>query len=138
MSEQITWTHVDKLVRKMLDDRMQMACGTTDAEVTYNMIKFLERSLSQAELCAQSLGATNSALQRQLKEAQQAPKLGKTKQRLAKLEAAVAELQKQPGHNFIPAFHEGLAKAAGCCAKDGCDVPKGRNSHYCDKCERDL
>lgn len=94
MPEQITWTHVDKLVRKMLDERGMLQSGVNAAEVTYNLIKFLERSLTQAELCADSRGATVASLQRQLKEAQQAPKLGKTKQRLDALEKEVNRIRK--------------------------------------------
>jgi hypothetical protein len=124
MSEQITWTHVDKLVRKMLDDRGQLACGGNDAEVALVFIKFLGRSLNQAEISVDSRGATIASLQRQLKEAQ-AVRPGKTKKRIDALEKAVRELQNKQavsykqcaaanGHN---ACHRNALLGSDCCAE---------------------
>jgi len=103
MSEQITWTHVDKLVRKMLDDRMQMACGNTDAEVAYDFVKFLERSttslendLTEHKREALTLKAQLETTREQLAEAL-TTKPGKTKKRLELLEVAVAELRQHTG-----------------------------------------
>ena len=103
MSEQITWAHVDKLVRKMLEDRGQLAVGMTDAEVALVFIKFLGRSLNQAEISVDSRGATIASLQRQLETTRQqlaealTTKPSKTKKRLELLEAAVAELRQHTG-----------------------------------------
>lgn len=98
MSEQITWTHVDKLVRQMLDDRMQMPCGKTDAEVAYDFIKFLGRQVNSLDGDLETkdanllrLRAQLETTQRQLSEARSEPK-GKTKARLAKLETQVSRL----------------------------------------------
>lgn len=104
MSEQITWTHVDKLVRKMLEDRVQMACGNTDAEVAYDFIKFLGRNLNQAEICAESRGASMASLKRELESTRQqlsealTAKPSKTKQRLSALEEQVKDLQFRLGY----------------------------------------
>lgn len=97
MSEQITWTHVDKLVRKMHDNREMLPTGLTDAEVAYSFIKFLERSLQQSEICAESRGASMASLKRELDTTRgqldvALTKPSKTKQRLAKLEEQVAKL----------------------------------------------
>jgi hypothetical protein len=94
MSEQITWTHVDKLVRKMHDERGMLQSGMNDAEVTYTMIKFLDRQTRTFSQSNEELEARCGALEVQLmraKEAQVLPK-GKTKQRLAILEERVGQL----------------------------------------------
>lgn len=102
MSEQITWTHVDKLVRKMLDERGMLARAMNDAEVTYDLIKFLERSLHQSEICADSRGALMASLKRELDSTRQqlaealTTKPSKTKKRLDALEKAVRDLQNKP------------------------------------------
>jgi hypothetical protein len=98
MSEQITWTHVDKLVRKMHDNRGMLPIGLTDAEVAHAFIKFLERSLQQSEICAESRGASMASLKRELDYANRqlaealAKKPGKIKQRLEILECQVSRL----------------------------------------------
>lgn len=103
MNEQITWTHVDKLVRKMHDNRGMLPIGLTDAEVAHAFIKFLERSLQQSEICAESRGASMASLKRELDSTRQqlaealTTKPGKTKQRLAKLEEQMEHLSRYIG-----------------------------------------
>ncbi|MNC10422.1 hypothetical protein D3C87_1102620 [compost metagenome] len=103
MSEQITWTHVDKLVRKMHDEEGLLPVGNTDAEIAYNFVKFLmnvrtkaEQDYRRASERYYSREGELMRLEQQLKAEREKP-AGKTKQRLAKLEAAVVELQaKEP------------------------------------------
>jgi hypothetical protein len=103
MSEQITWTHVDKLVRKMHDEDGLLPVGNTDAEIAYNFVKFLMNVRTKAEKDYRRASERYYAregelmrLEQHLKEEREKPK-SKTKQRLAKLEATVAELQaKEP------------------------------------------
>lgn len=117
MSEQITWTHVDKLVRKMHDERGMLPIGLTDAEVVHTFISWLQRENEMLRSAGASLESKLAWTETSLRAAQNRPvKKSKTKERLAKLEAAVAELQKRPSHNFVPALIEGLAKA-GCCER---------------------
>lgn len=117
MSEQITWTHVDKLVRKMHDDRGMLPLGLTDAEVAHAFIGWLQRENETLRAAGASLESKLAWTETSLRAAQNRPvKKSKTKERLAKLEAAVAELQKPPAHNFVPAFVEGLVRAR-CCER---------------------
>ena len=99
MAEQITWTHVDKLVRQLHSEAGLMRVGTTDAEVAYNFVKFLSSARTKAENTALKLSeylmeserrARN--LDHRLSLAQQETAKGKTKQRLAILEEQVAKL----------------------------------------------
>lgn len=105
MSEQITWTHVDKLVRQMLDDRMQMPCGKTDAEVAYDFIKFLGRQVNSLDGDLETKVANLLRLRAQLETTQQqlarTTKPGKTKTRLAKLEEQMADLQQRLERNCL-------------------------------------
>lgn len=94
MSEQITWTHVDKLVRKMLDDRMQMPCGSSDAEVAYDFVKFLDRCLEDAERDVGVKLSLIEVLHREIAQLKNKPK-SKTKQRLANLEGQVKEISEK-------------------------------------------
>jgi hypothetical protein len=72
MSEQITWTHVDKLVRKMHDERGMLQSGMNDAEVTYTMLKFLDRQTRAFSLSNEELEARCGALEAQLMHAKAA------------------------------------------------------------------
>jgi len=95
MSEQITWTHVDKLVRKMHDERGMLPIGLTDAGVTHDFIKWQERNrdilLAKLEQRDRDIVQLHNQLSA-LEEKARTPK-SKTKQRLSALEAAVEELQ---------------------------------------------
>lgn len=103
MTQTITWTHVDKLVRKMHDEEGLLPVGNTDAEIAYNFVKFLMNVRTKAEQDYRRASERYYAregelmrLEQQLKAERDKPQ-GKTKQRLAKLEAAVAELHaKEP------------------------------------------
>lgn len=128
MSEQITWTHVDKLVRKMHDERGMLAIGLTDAEVAHAFIQWLARQNEKLFQNGTQLEQRCDSLGIQLMQAKNAPK-SKTKQRLHDLEAAVAELQKQPMH---PPF------AIVRCANKHCLSKAREISPYCEKCEPDL
>lgn len=93
MLEQITWTHVDKMVRKMLEDKGQIACGSTDAEVTYDCIRSLRRQLRILEVQKEQVETKLAWTETQLRAAQDNPvKKSKTKERLAKLECQVSRL----------------------------------------------
>jgi len=98
MSQQITWTHVDKYVREMHDHRGMLETGMTDAEVTLSYIKFIERQLQKAE---DALIRKDDDIQRTRVELEavktRAMQPGKTKQRLAALEIAVQELRLHTG-----------------------------------------
>jgi hypothetical protein len=91
MSEQITWTHVDKLVRKMHDERGMLQSGMNDAEVTYTMIKFLDRQTRTFSQSNEELEARCERLEVEVHKLRNAPK-SKTKQRLEKLECQVSRL----------------------------------------------
>lgn len=117
MSEQITWMHVDKLVRKMHDERGMLPVGLTDAEVAHAFIGWLARENETLGSAGASLESKLARTETSSREAQNRPvKKSKTKERLAALEKAVAKLQKQPSHNFVPALIEGLVKAR-CCER---------------------
>lgn len=133
MAEQITWTHVDKMVRKMHDERGMLPIGLTDAEVTYNLIKYLQRN---ARILAVQKAQVETELVRtetRLRAVQDNPiKKSKTKQRLAKLEKEVERLS---------AIHPQVLEmpfTIGKCANKHC-LDKAREiSPYCEKCEPDL
>ncbi|MNP45013.1 hypothetical protein D3C76_1389030 [compost metagenome] len=95
MSEQITWTHVDKLVRKMHDEKGMLPIGLTDAEVAHAFIGWLERRNANLILDAQQMDERCDRLEVELMKLRNAPK-SKTKQRLEALEKAVEELQGKP------------------------------------------
>lgn len=102
-AEQITWTHVDKLVRDMHDEEGLLPVGNTDAEIAYNFVKFLMNVRTKAEKDYQraseryySREGELMRLEQQLKAEREKP-LGKTKQRLKDLEEAVADLRKHTG-----------------------------------------
>jgi hypothetical protein len=91
MSEQITWTHVDKLVRKMHDEKGMLPVGLTDAEVAHAFIKWLDRRNGDLIRQTEQMDERCDQLEVELMKLRNAPK-SKTKQRLAALESAVAEL----------------------------------------------
>ncbi|MNL44556.1 hypothetical protein D3C87_1671390 [compost metagenome] len=91
MSEQITWTHVDKLVRDMHDEKGMLPVGLTDPEVAYSFLKWIDRTSADIQRDAATLLAHCDQLEVELMKLRNAPK-SKTKQRLAALESAVAEL----------------------------------------------
>lgn len=100
MVNTITWTHVDKLVRDLHDKEGLLPSGNTDAEITYNFIKFLmnvrtkaEQHYSRASDRYFSREGEIMRLEHQLK-AEQAKPLGKTKQRLKELEEEVARIRR--------------------------------------------
>lgn len=96
MSEQITWTHVDKLVREQLERRQMIGTGATDAEVAYEFVKFLCRAETRLTETVRVRTDMLEASRGELKTLLGQPK-SKTKQRLAVLEAAVAELRQHTG-----------------------------------------
>jgi hypothetical protein len=85
MSEQITWTHVDKLVRKMHDDKGMLPVGATDAEVTHAFIKWLSGRFNSVEN-ERDVCRLNLEQMRQRVIELESRKVGKTKQRLKDLE----------------------------------------------------
>lgn len=91
MSEQITWTHVDKLVRKMHDERGMLPIGLTDAEVAHSFIGWLDRRNANLILDAQRMDERCDRLEVELLKLRTAPK-SKTKQRLANLEGQIKEI----------------------------------------------
>lgn len=98
MSQKITWTHVDRYVREMHDHRGMLETGMSDAEVTLSYIKFIERQLRKNEETLQIRSEALDAKCHELRAiAAQCQPVGKTKQRLAKLEAAVQELRLHTG-----------------------------------------
>lgn len=97
MSEQITWTHVDKMVRKMLDDRGMLQTGMNDAEVTYNLIKYMQRHERVLELAKEQVENTlanerrmGDVLKKEILDLKSSK--GRTKKRLDKLEQQVEKL----------------------------------------------
>jgi polyhydroxyalkanoate synthesis regulator phasin len=91
MTNVITWTHVDKAVREMLDKRGMLQTGNSDAEVAYEFINFLTRQESKLNETIRARTELLESTRRQLKAAQDQP-LSKTKRRLHNLEAQVTEL----------------------------------------------
>lgn len=91
MSEQITWTHVDKLVREMHDERGMLPVGLSDAEVAYAFIKWMNRRNADLIRETERMDERCDRLEVELLELRNAPK-SKTKQRLATLECQVARL----------------------------------------------
>lgn len=90
----ITWTNVDAVSRKILEDRGILPSGATDAEVALSLIGFLDRSLRASDENRFQLQASVDRLGRQL-AAQCSP--GKTKDRVSALEVALAELKDRIG-----------------------------------------
>lgn len=91
MSEQITWTHVDKLVRDMHDERGMLPVGMSDAEVAHAFIKWLDRRNGDLIRQAEQMDERCDRLEVELMKLRNAPK-SKTKQRLANLEGKVQEI----------------------------------------------
>lgn len=91
MSEQITWTHVDKLVRQQLERRGMIGTGSTDAEVAYEFLKFLCRAETRLTETVRVRTECLEKSREDLKAVLEQPK-SKTKQRLATLECQVARL----------------------------------------------
>lgn len=96
MSEQITWTHVDKLVRKMHDEKGMLPIGSTDAEVAHSFIKWQERNRDILLAKLEEHDREIVQLRYQLDDLKNKP-VGKTKKRLELLEVAVAELRQHTG-----------------------------------------
>ncbi|MBP3864204.1 MAG: hypothetical protein J6F32_06950 [Pseudomonas sp.] len=96
----ITWTDVDKLVRKMHEDRGMLPCGSTDAEVAHAYLKYLQRSYRLLEVQKEQVKnrlAAATAQKEKLEQELLDRKPNKTKQRLAVLESTVAELRQHVG-----------------------------------------
>lgn len=93
MSEKITWTHVDKRVREICEERGILPIGDSDAEVAHSLIKFLNGRLRSVEnsltICQDSYARACDSLQQEITKGVSS---GKTKKRLAALEAKVEEL----------------------------------------------
>jgi len=100
MPEQITWTHVDKLTSRLLDERGMMHVGNTDPEVTYNLLQFLDTRLKAFQRDVEIQEERCDRLEVELSKLRNAPK-SKTKQRLAKLEEQVSEMQQRLERNCI-------------------------------------
>lgn len=96
MSEQITWTHVDKLVRDMHDEKGMLPIGLTDAEVAYSFLKWIDRTSADIQRDAATLLDHCERLEVEVHKLRNAPK-SKTKKRLELLEVAVAELRQHTG-----------------------------------------
>lgn len=130
MTTKITWTHVDAHVRKACERIGMLPVGHGDAEVAYNYLKYVE---SKADLLQQEgekmederdrLKIQVRKLTRQLGEK---TSKGKTKQRLAALEKAVAELQNASNNSCTDLF--GPRDADGWYTWNGDDTmrPAGR------------
>lgn len=134
MSEQITWTHVDKRVRKMHDDRGMLPIGNTDAEVAHAFLGWLQRENETLRSAGASLETKLAWTETSLRAAQNRPiKKAKTKERLAKLEKEVRRLSKMLED---PPIH--LPFDIGKCANRHCQSKAREISPYCEKCEPDL
>lgn len=96
MSEQITWTHVDRYVRDAHDKRGVRPMGPTDADCTLDYIKWLERTLAQKERTVAVRTELLATTRRQLAEAKSRP-LKKSKQRIADLEENVEIIRRHLG-----------------------------------------
>jgi hypothetical protein len=98
MSEQITWTHVDRYVRDAHDKRGMLPMGPTDADCTLSYIKWLERMLdtqsTNGDRTVEELRRTRVELERV--KANSRP-LKKSKQRIADLEENVEILRRHLG-----------------------------------------
>lgn len=97
MSEQITWTHVDKLVRKMHDEKGMLPIGMTDAEVAHAFIKWLDRRNGDLIRQTEQMDERCDRLEVELQKLRAAPK-SKTKKRLEALEEQVKDLQFRLGY----------------------------------------
>lgn len=92
----ITWTHVDKLVRDMHDERGMLPTGATDAEVAHAFIKWQEKQREHVLRRLEESDREIVQLRYQL-DATKVKPVRKTKQRLALLESTVAELRQHVG-----------------------------------------
>lgn len=92
----ITWTHVDKLVRDMHDERGMLPTGATDAEVAHAFIKWQEKQREAVLSRLEERDREIVQLRYQL-DAMKVKPVRKTKQRLALLESTVAELRQHVG-----------------------------------------
>lgn len=91
MNQQITWTHVDQLVRRMHEDRGLLPLGLTDAEVAHSFIKWLQAENETLRRGGEAQEKRADWAENALKALQSKP-TGKTKKRLTALEAKVEEL----------------------------------------------
>lgn len=97
MSEKITWTHVDKLVRKMHDEKGMLPIGMTDAEVAHAFVKWLDRRNGDLIRQTEQMDERCDRLEVELQKLRTAPK-SKTKKRLGALEEQVKDLQFRLGY----------------------------------------
>ena len=98
MTEKTTWTHVDRLVRKRLEDSGTIPFGETDAEVAMGYISFLERSLKTQTTNGDRTFEELRRTRIELEEVKARVKpLKKTKQRLADLEENVDFIRRHLG-----------------------------------------
>lgn len=88
----ITWTHVDKLVRDMHDERGMLPTGATDAEVAHAFIKWQEKQREHVLRRLEESDREIVQLRYQL-DATKVKPVRKTKQRLSVLEAKIAYLE---------------------------------------------
>lgn len=95
MSEQITWTHVDRYVRDAHDKRGMLPMGPTDADCTLSYIKWLERALETQERATMAASTRCDRLVGELEsvKANSLP-VKKSKQRIADLEENVAIIRR--------------------------------------------
>lgn len=100
MPNKITWTHVDRVSRQILENRGMLAVGATDAEVTCSLIAYLERSLTLKEEAFQGRMSEIDRLRHQVEQLSRVVPKSKTRQRLAALEEAVAELRHRLGDDL--------------------------------------
>lgn len=108
MTTKITSTHVDAHVRRQCDLVGMLELGATDAEVAYNYLKYVESRAALYQRKLQNAQDERDRLKAQLRALEAEPaKVGKTKQRLAALEKAVAELQSRGfGEKLIAACEQ--------------------------------
>lgn len=95
MSEQITWTYVDRYVRDAHDKRGMLPMGPTDADCTLSYIKWLERTLETQERATIAASTRCDRLVGELAELKRP--LKKSKQRIADLEENVEIIRRHLG-----------------------------------------
>lgn len=98
MSEQITWTHVDRYVRDAHDNRGMLPIGPTDAGCALAYIKWLERTLEHTEKAMEQVGIRCDRAEAEIVRIKAAPK--KSKQRIADLEENVKIIRRHLGLEF--------------------------------------
>lgn len=96
MTQIITWTHVDRLVRDMYDERGMLPVGATDAEVAHAFIKWQEKQRGIVLRDLEERDREIVQLRYQL-EAMKAKPLRKTKERLAEIEENIDFIRRHLG-----------------------------------------